>query len=93
MTEDAYRRRMSAADPASPELSRWSVFSDGRAWKVAASPRTGSDNTALVDRLEKLRLLVPVFAHEAVSARREAARLRSENLELKRRIAELEGDA
>ena len=67
-------------------------IADGRASKVASSPRTSADNAALVDRLEKLRLLLPAFAEEAVSARREAARLRSQNLELRRRVAELEGN-
>jgi hypothetical protein len=45
----------------------------------------------LVDRLVKLRLLLPAFAEEAMSLRREVARLRCENLELKRRLAELDG--
>jgi hypothetical protein len=32
-----------------------------------------------IDRLEHLRSVVPVFAQELVSARRQAARLRAEN--------------
>jgi hypothetical protein len=32
-----------------------------------------------IDRLEQLRSVVPVFAHELVSARRQAAQLRAEN--------------
>jgi hypothetical protein len=32
-----------------------------------------------IDRLERLRSVVPVFAQEVVSARRQAARLRAEN--------------
>jgi hypothetical protein len=32
-----------------------------------------------IDRLEQLRSVVPVFAQELVSARRQAARLRAEN--------------
>ena len=65
---------------------------DGRSSNVGGSPRFSSDDAALVDRFVRLRRLLPVFAEEAMSARREAARLRSQNLELKRRIAELEGN-
>ncbi|HEY2202413.1 MAG TPA: hypothetical protein VGH56_11015 [Solirubrobacteraceae bacterium] len=67
-------------------------IADGHGSKSPASPHTGPDNAALVERLTKLRVLLPAFAEQAMSARREAARLRSQNLELKRRIAELEGN-
>jgi phage shock protein A len=50
----------------------------------------GSDPGELIERLEKLRRLLPVFAQEVAAARREAARLRSQNATLQRRIVELE---
>jgi phage shock protein A len=49
-----------------------------------------TDATALVDRLQKLRSLLPAFAQEAAAARREAARLRLQNSTLQTRLAELE---
>jgi hypothetical protein len=51
--------------------------------------RLGSDRE-LLNRLEKLRRLLPAFAQEAADARREAARLRAENATLQRRVVELE---
>jgi hypothetical protein len=41
--------------------------------------RADTDAAALVDRLQKLRNLLPAFAQEAAAARREAARLRRQN--------------
>ena len=59
--------------------------------RAADSPmRLGSDPADLIDRLQKLRTLLPAFAQEAADARREAARLRTENATLQRRVAELE---
>jgi phage shock protein A len=56
-----------------------------------ASPaRADTDAAALVDRLQKLRNLLPAFAQEAAAARREAARLRLQNTKLQTRLAELE---
>jgi phage shock protein A len=52
--------------------------------------RTDTDAAALVDRLQKLRNLLPAFAQEAAAARREAARLRLQNTTLQTRLAELE---
>ncbi|MEA2373695.1 MAG: hypothetical protein QOD53_158 [Thermoleophilaceae bacterium] len=52
--------------------------------------RADTDAAALVDRLQKLRDLLPVFAQEAAAARREAARLRRQNTKLQSRLAELE---
>jgi regulator of replication initiation timing len=52
--------------------------------------RAGTDTAALLDRLQKLRSLLPAFAQEAAAARREAARLRVENTKLQTRLAELE---
>ena len=60
--------------------------------RVPHPARASGDDAALVDRIHKLRLLLPSFAQEAASARREAARLRFENAQLKRRVAELERD-
>ena len=53
-------------------------------------PELGSDPGELVDRIGKLRALLPAFAQETATARREAARLRSQNAMLQRRIVELE---
>jgi hypothetical protein len=50
----------------------------------------GSDPEELIDRTGKLRALLPVFAQETAAARREAARLRSQNAALQRRLVELE---
>lgn len=52
--------------------------------------RAGTDAAALVDRLQKLRNLLPAFAAEAAAARRETARLRLQNTTLQTRLAELE---
>jgi hypothetical protein len=49
-----------------------------------------NDPGELIDRLGKLRILLPAFAQEAAAAQREAARLRSQNAKLQRRIVELE---
>jgi hypothetical protein len=50
----------------------------------------GSEPGELIERMEKLRALLPAFAQESAEARREAARLRSQNATLQRRVAELE---
>ncbi len=42
------------------------------------------------ERVENLRTVVPVFAHELVVARREAAALRRENARLLERIRDLQ---
>jgi phage shock protein A len=52
--------------------------------------RAGTDAAALLERLQKLRKLLPAFAEEAAAARREAARLRLQNNKLQTRLAELE---
>ena len=49
-----------------------------------------TDPGELIDRIGKLRALLPAFAQETATARREAARLRSQNATLQRRIVELE---
>ncbi len=50
----------------------------------------GTDAAALLERLQKLRKLLPAFAQETAAARREAARLRRQNTTLQTRLAELE---
>jgi hypothetical protein len=50
----------------------------------------GSDPGELIDRIGELRALLPAFAQETAAARREAARLRSQNATLQRRVVELE---
>ena len=52
--------------------------------------RADTDAAALLDRLQKLRNLLPAFAQETAAARREAARLRLQNTTLQTRLAELE---
>jgi hypothetical protein len=52
--------------------------------------RADTDAAALLDRLQKLRNLLPAFAQETAAARREAARLRLQNTKLQTRLAELE---
>jgi hypothetical protein len=69
---------------------RYDEIAGRRAASGSRSGRPSENDAALVDRIHKLRLLLPSFAEEAASARREAARLRFENAELKRRVAELE---
>jgi hypothetical protein len=45
---------------------------------------------AVIERLHMLRTVLPEIAQERAEARRDAARLRSENLRLAQRLAELE---
>jgi hypothetical protein len=52
--------------------------------------REAIDERDVIDRLHKLRVLLPAMALETATARREAARLRTENRRLTRRLAELE---
>jgi hypothetical protein len=46
-----------------------------------------------IDRLERLRSVVPVFAQEVVSARRQAAGLRAENSWLMEQVRQLQRGA
>ena len=50
----------------------------------------GSDPGELIDRIGKLRALQPAFVQETAAAHREAARLRSQNATLQRRLVELD---
>lgn len=49
-----------------------------------------SDRDHLLDRLHNLRAVLPVFAQELVSARRQTARLRVENGRLMEQVRELQ---
>ena len=49
-----------------------------------------SEHEHVLDRLQNLRAIVPVFAQELASARRQAAELRRENNRLLQRIRELQ---
>jgi hypothetical protein len=53
-------------------------------------PRLGPKPGELIDRMPKLRILLPAFGQETAAARREAARLRLPNAKLQRRLVELE---
>ncbi len=44
----------------------------------------------VINRLHKLRIILPAMAQERAEAQREAARLRGENTRLARRLAEIE---
>ena len=58
---------------------------------AASRPNTEApDREHLLDRLQDLRTIVPVFAHELASARRETTALRLENSRLLERIRELQ---
>jgi hypothetical protein len=48
------------------------------------------DRDHLLDRLHNLRAIVPVFAQELASARRQAAALRIENRKLRERVQQLQ---
>jgi hypothetical protein len=48
------------------------------------------DRDHLLDRLHNLRMIVPVFAQELASARRQAATLRVENRKLRERVQQLQ---
>jgi hypothetical protein len=45
---------------------------------------------AILDRLHRLRLILQAMAQETADARRAAARLRVENADLRRRLADVE---
>jgi hypothetical protein len=49
-----------------------------------------ADERHVIDRLERLRVVLPALAQDATEARRAAVQLRSENARLLRRIAELQ---
>jgi hypothetical protein len=49
------------------------------------------DREQMLERLNNLRAILPIFARELASARREAARLRVQNRRLTKEIEELRG--
>jgi hypothetical protein len=53
-------------------------------------PRQVLSERAVIERLHKLRTVLPAMAQERAEARREAARLRSENARLAHRLAVIE---
>jgi hypothetical protein len=48
------------------------------------------DREHLIDRLQNLRAIVPVFAQELASARRQASRLRLDNARLAEQVRQLQ---
>ena len=52
--------------------------------------RNGPSESAAIDRLRQLSVILPAMAQEAAAARREAARLRVENAQLLSRVSRLE---
>jgi hypothetical protein len=52
--------------------------------------RSNLSRAEAIDRLEKLRSVVPVFAQELVSARRQSAQLRAENSWLIEQVRQLQ---
>jgi hypothetical protein len=60
--------------------------------RVGSGPRRRVSERAVIDRLQKLRVVLPAMAQETAIARREAVRLRTENARLARRLEELEAD-
>lgn len=78
---------------------RVAAVSAGRAEDLAARAQelistsaasNASDREYLLDRLQNLRAIVPAFAQELASARRQAARLRIENRRLLDQVAQLQ---
>jgi hypothetical protein len=52
--------------------------------------RTGPSESAAIDRLRQLSVILPAMAQETAAARRDAARLRVENAQLLNRVSRLE---
>jgi hypothetical protein len=75
-------------------MSAYDALADLQSVRVGLSrtPSLGSvsDTSMLVDRLHKLRVLLPVMGQEVAVARREVIRLQRENARLRDRLSELE---
>jgi hypothetical protein len=56
----------------------------------ARPTRTRHGDSAAIDRLRQLSVLLPAMAQEMAAARRDAARLRVENAHLLNRVSRLE---
>ena len=52
--------------------------------------RAGPSESAAIDRLRQLSVILPAMAQETAAARRDAARLRVENAQLLNRVSRLE---
>ena len=76
---------MSPEKPAKHPL-RGPASSEGGGDDPARSIGSHPSQAEAIGRLEQLRKVVPVFAHELVSARREAAQLRTENAWLQEQL-------
>jgi hypothetical protein len=57
---------------------------------VSSGIDRASERDYLLDRLQNLRAILPVFAQELASARRQTARLRLENASLTEQVRELQ---
>jgi hypothetical protein len=69
------------------------TFSDRhgvRGRRADTGPPQRLSERAVIDRLQKLRVVLPAMARETAEARREAIRLRAENARLVSRLAEIE---
>jgi hypothetical protein len=55
-----------------------------------AAAASGRRDLEVIDRLGRLRVVLPALAQDATEARRETARLRRENSQLVHRLTELE---
>jgi hypothetical protein len=53
-------------------------------------PLAPTGERAILDRLHRLRLILQAMAQETADARRDSARLRVENADLRRRLADVE---
>jgi phage shock protein A len=64
---------------------------DVRAARLPAEPATteGREREQLLDRLQSLRRALPVLAQEMAAARRQAARLRTDNRKLSEQVRKL----
>jgi hypothetical protein len=58
--------------------------------RVSPEAHRDADRAHLLDRLQSLRTIVPVFAQELASARRQAAQLRMENGRLREQVRQLQ---
>lgn len=64
----------------------------GRVSKGRTERHNADAERAVIDRLDKLRLVLPALAQDAAEARREASKLRVENDRLIRHVAALQAE-
>lgn len=72
----------------SQAIEQTTISSRGATHVPGRSPHTAD----ILDRLARLRLVLPALGQELATARREAAKLRVENGRLKDRLHVLEGE-